>query len=45
MSEKLLVPDIGDFEKVEIIELLVKVGDEIKVNDPISGTSSFSLIY
>ena len=35
MSEKLLVPDIGDFEKVEIIELLVKVGDEIKVNDPI----------
>ena len=24
MSQKLLVPDIGDFEKVEIIELLVK---------------------
>ena len=35
MSEKLLVPDIGDFEKVEVIELLVKKGDEIKVNDPI----------
>ena len=35
MSEKLLVPDIGDFEKVEIIELLVKVGDDIKINDPI----------
>ena len=33
MSEKLLVPDIGDFDKVEIIELLVKVGDEIKIND------------
>ena len=32
MSEKLLVPDIGDFEKVEIIELLVKVGDQIKFN-------------
>ena len=35
MSEKLLVPDIGDFEKVEVIELLVKQGDQIKVNDPI----------
>ena len=35
MSKKLLVPDIGDFDKVEVIELLVKEGDEIKVNDPI----------
>ena len=35
MSKKLLVPDIGDFEKVEVIEVLVKEGDEIKVNDPI----------
>ena len=29
MSEKLLVPDIGEFEKVEVIELLVKPGDQI----------------
>ena len=35
MSEKLLVPDIGEFEKVEIIELLVKPGDQIKKNDPV----------
>jgi len=35
MSEKLLVPDIGEFEKVEIIELLVKVGGQININDPI----------
>ena len=35
MSEKLLVPDIGDFENVEVIELLVKPGDTIKENDPI----------
>ena len=35
MSEKLLVPDIGDFEKVEVIELLIKVGDKIEINDPI----------
>jgi pyruvate dehydrogenase E1 component len=35
MSEKLLVPDIGEFEKVEVIELLVKVGDKINLNDPI----------
>ena len=30
MSEKLLVPDIGDFEDVEVIEILVKQGDQIK---------------
>ncbi|MDC0429741.1 biotin/lipoyl-binding protein, partial [Candidatus Pelagibacter sp.] len=35
MSEKLLVPDIGDFEEVEIIEILVKQGDQIKINDPV----------
>ena len=35
MSEKLLVPDIGDFENVEVIEILVKPGDQIKKNDPI----------
>ena len=35
MSEKLLVPDIGEFEKVEVIELLVKSGDQIKINDPV----------
>ena len=33
MSEKLLVPDIGEFEKVEVIELLVKPGDQINLND------------
>ena len=35
MTEKLLVPDIGDFENVEVIELLVKKGQEIKKNDPV----------
>ncbi len=35
MTEKLLVPDIGDFENVEVIELLVKQGQEIKKNDPV----------
>ena len=35
MSEKLLVPDIGEFEKVEVIELLVKPGDQISLNDPV----------
>ncbi len=35
MENKLLVPDIGDFEKVEIIEILVKKGDKVKKNDPI----------
>ncbi|MCA1799645.1 MAG: dihydrolipoyl dehydrogenase, partial [Xanthomonadaceae bacterium] len=27
------VPDIGDFKDVEVIELLVAVGDAIKVDD------------
>ena len=35
MSEKLLVPDIGDFEKVEVIELLVKEGQKIAKSDPV----------
>ena len=35
MSEKLLVPDIGEFENVEVIELLVKPGDQININDPV----------
>ena len=35
MSEKLLVPDIGDFEKVEVIEVLAKEGDQLNINDPV----------
>ena len=35
MSEKLLVPDIGDFEEVEIIEVLVNEGDQLNINDPV----------
>ena len=35
MSEKVLVPDIGEFENVEVIEILVKSGDKIKKNDPL----------
>ncbi len=34
MSEKeLLLPDIGDFENVEVIEMLVAVGDSVKAED------------
>ena len=35
MSEKLLVPDIGDFENVEVIEILVKEGQEIIKGEPL----------
>jgi len=35
MSLELLVPDIGDFENVEIIEILVKKGQKINKNDPV----------
>ena len=33
--KEILVPDIGNFSEVEIIEVLVKVGDNIKTEDPI----------
>ena len=35
MNKTLLVPDIGDFEKVEVIEILVKKGDKVSINDPV----------
>ena len=35
MPTKITVPDIGDFDSVEIIEILTKVGTIIKKNDPI----------
>jgi len=35
MATEIPVPDIGDFESVEIIEILVKPGDIIKKNDPV----------
>jgi len=35
MATNIIVPDIGDFENVEIIEVLIKSGDTVKKNDPI----------
>ena len=35
MAHNITVPDIGDFDSVEIIEILVKVGDQINKDDPI----------
>ena len=35
MDLEIKVPDIGDFKNVEIIEVLIKEGDQIKKNDPI----------
>ena len=35
MATKITVPDIGDFENVEIIEILTKPGATIKKNDPV----------
>ena len=32
-DQKILVPDMGDFKDVEIIEVLVKEGQSIKKND------------
>ena len=36
MSEKeVLVPNIGDFKDVEVIEVLIEVGSNINKDDPI----------
>lgn len=36
----ILVPDIGDFSGVEVIEILVAAGDQIAVEDPIASLES-----
>ena len=35
MAQNIEVPDIGDFKDVEVIEILVKPGDQVNKNDPI----------
>ena len=35
MAENILVPNIGDFKNVEIIEVLIKEGQEIEKGDAI----------
>jgi dihydrolipoamide dehydrogenase len=35
MTQQILVPDIGDFKNVEVIDVLVKVGDSIDVDTPL----------
>ena len=35
MSNIIKVPNIGDFKEVEIIEILVKNGDNINKGDPV----------
>src|SRR3954470_16249499 len=35
MSEQVLVPDLGDFKDVEVIDVLVKAGDTIAVDTPL----------
>ncbi len=34
-TEQVLVPDIGDFDDVPVIEVLVAVGDEVAAEDPL----------
>ena len=35
MGKPLVIPDIGDFDKVDVIEVMVKVGDTIRKDDPL----------
>ena len=40
MAIEVKVPDIGDFKDVPVIEIHVKVGDTIKVDDPLISLES-----
>ena len=45
MSEIIKVPNIGDFKSVEIIEVLVKNGEEIKKGDPLITLKVINLVW
>ena len=34
-SEQILIPDIGDFDSVDVIEVLINVGDIIEYDTPL----------
>ena len=34
-TKEILIPDIGDFEEVEVIDILVQPGDSVKPEDPL----------
>ena len=40
MSKEIHVPDIGDFDTVEVIEILVAVGDQVKAEDSLISVES-----
>ena len=44
-DQKILVPDMGDFKDVEIIEVLVKEGQSIKKNDSLITLESRSTCH
>jgi dihydrolipoamide dehydrogenase len=35
MTQQILVPDLGDFKSVEVIDVLVKAGDQIEIDTPL----------
>ena len=39
-TKQVLVPDIGDFKDVPVIELLVKLGDTVRMEDPLISLES-----
>ena len=34
-TQEIIIPDIGSFDDVDVIEVLVSVGDSIKLDDPL----------
>ena len=40
LSIEICVPDIGDFDEVEVVEILVAKGDVVEVDDPLVSIES-----
>ena len=40
MLKEIVVPDIGDFDNVEVVEILVATGDTIKAEDSLISVES-----
>ena len=39
------VPDLGDFDEVDVIEVYVRVGDAVAAEDPLIGLGQHCLEY
>ena len=39
-TEEIYIPDIGDFESVDVIDIFINIGDSVKLDDSILAVES-----